>query len=54
MAVRIGVIGAGDFGELHLKILADHPEVEIAWICVRTPLRAGDGAKIWGYTDRLI
>lgn len=36
MTVRIGVVGAGDFGELHLKILAAHPGVEIAWICVRT------------------
>lgn len=33
--MRIGVIGAGDFGELHLKILKEHPDAEIAYICVR-------------------
>lgn len=48
MAVHIGVIGAGDFGELHLKILADHPEVEIAWICVRTSSRAREMAQKYG------
>lgn len=48
MAVRIGVIGAGDFGELHLKILAAHPEAEIAWICVRTPSRTREMAQKYG------
>ena len=48
MTVRVGVIGAGDFGELHLKILSAHPEAEIAWICVRTPERAQKMAQQYG------
>jgi len=48
MTVRIGVVGAGAFGELHLRILADHPEAEIAWICVRTLSRAQEMAQKYG------
>lgn len=35
--MRIAVIGAGDFGALHLKVYQELPDVEVAWICVRHP-----------------
>ena len=48
MKVRFGVVGAGDFGELHLKILSKHPEAEITWICVRTLSHAKEMAQKYG------
>jgi len=35
MTLNFGVIGAGDFGVLHLDIMKDMPDVNIKWICVR-------------------
>ncbi|HHU02502.1 MAG TPA: Gfo/Idh/MocA family oxidoreductase [Christensenellaceae bacterium] len=44
--MKIGVIGAGDFGVLHLEVYNQIKNVEIAWICVRNP------EKICGYADK--
>lgn len=46
--MRIGVVGAGDFGKLHLQILSDIPDVEIAYICVRNTERVKGLAESCG------
>lgn len=33
--MKVGVLGAGDFGVLHLDVLNQLNDVEIGWICVR-------------------
>jgi predicted dehydrogenase len=32
-ALRVGIVGLGTFGEIHLKAYTDHPATEIAGIC---------------------
>ena len=53
--VRVGVIGLGWFGEKHIQILSQLPNVEVVAVCSRTESRAKEiarryGVKAW-YTD---
>ncbi|MBE3584419.1 MAG: Gfo/Idh/MocA family oxidoreductase [Limnochordaceae bacterium] len=48
MTLTFGVIGAGDFGERHLQVLAAHPSAEIAWVCDRDAGRAQQMAERYG------
>jgi UDP-N-acetylglucosamine 3-dehydrogenase len=53
--VRMGVVGLGWFGEKHVQILSQLPNVEIVAVCSRTASRAKEIAKRYGvktvYTD---
>ena len=53
--VRVGVVGLGWFGEKHLQVLSQLPNVEVTAVCSRTPSRAREVAKRYGvktaYTD---
>lgn len=40
--MRIAVVGAGDFGVLHLKVYDELTDVQIVWICVRHPEKIMD------------
>ncbi|MHB1004905.1 MAG: Gfo/Idh/MocA family protein [Chloroflexota bacterium] len=40
--VRVGLVGLGAFGERHLAILANMPDIEVTALCSRTPERARD------------
>jgi len=44
--IRVGVIGAGTFGEVHLQAYSDHPSVELAAVCDL------DEERLWNAADR--
>ncbi|MDG6925081.1 MAG: Gfo/Idh/MocA family oxidoreductase [Nitrososphaerota archaeon] len=46
--VRVGVVGLGWFGEKHLQILSQLPNVEVVAVCSRTKSRAEEIAKRYG------
>jgi len=46
--VRVGVVGLGWFGEKHLQILSQFPNVEVVAVCSRTEARAKEVAKRYG------
>jgi UDP-N-acetylglucosamine 3-dehydrogenase len=53
--VRVGVVGLGWFGEKHLQVLRQLPNVEVVAVCSRTASRAKEIGKRYGvkktYTD---
>jgi len=53
--IRFGVIGLGWFGEKHLQVLSQLPNVKVAALCSRTRERAAELASRYGadkvYTD---
>ena len=50
--VRIGLVGLGAFGERHLAVLANLPDVEVAALCSRTPERSRELAAKYNLTAR--
>jgi predicted dehydrogenase len=46
-ALRVGVIGVGDFGERHIRAYARQPGVVIVGIADRNPARACEVARRW-------
>src|SRR6187397_1073632 len=32
MALRIGVVGVGSMGALHARVVAGHPDADLAWV----------------------
>jgi predicted dehydrogenase len=50
--LRVGVIGLGTFGEVHLKAYADHPSVEIAAVCDLDPQRLAAAGAAFGVEAR--
>ena len=46
--VGVGIVGLGAFGEQHLQILADLPNVRVTAVCSRTPDRAIELADKYG------
>src|SRR2546428_11204747 len=53
--VRVGVVGLGWFGEKHVQVLSQLPNVEVVAVCSRTRARAEEVARRYGvkksYTD---
>jgi len=46
--VRVGVVGLGWFGEKHLQVLSQLPNVELTAVCSRSEARAKEVAKRYG------
>lgn len=53
--VRLGVVGLGNFGQVHLETLSRMPEFELVGVCSRSAERAAEMAQKYGvrhwYTD---
>jgi predicted dehydrogenase len=50
--LRVGVIGLGTFGELHLQAYSDHPAVELAAICDTDEARLRRAGEAYGVKRR--
>src|SRR5438445_8427027 len=46
--VRVGVVGLGWFGEKHLRILSQLPNVDVVAVCSRSESRAREVARKYG------
>jgi len=43
--LRVGVIGLGTFGSVHLEAYSDHPAAELAAVCDLDEARLGEAAR---------
>ena len=50
--LRVGVIGAGTFGQVHLQAYSDHPSVELAAVCDLDERRLQEAADRYGVPNR--
>lgn len=46
--LRVGVIGLGTFGSVHLEAYSDHPAAELAAVCDLDEARLGEAARNYG------
>ena len=46
--IRVGVIGVGWFGTVHCRVIAGHPELELAALCDASEERLAEMAREHG------